>query len=426
MLDIGIIRDDPGRVLQALKKRNQQAPLDDLIAKDLEWRKNLQEVEELRRMRNKVSKEINALLKEKKDASGELAKAKEIPEKIKAIEEKLRVIEAQRRLFELLIPNIPHASVPEGKDESENKLVSTVGKPKEFTFKPKDHHELGEALGILDFERGAKLSGERFTIIRNEGAKLVRALMNFMLDLHISRGYSEIWPPLLVRPEILEGTGQLPKFEEDLYKIERDGLYAIPTSEVVLANLHAGEVLEYKQLPLNYCAYTPCFRREAGSHGKDTRGIIRQHQFDKVELVKITAPAESYKEHEKLREDAEEVLKRLGLSFRVMELCTGDLGFASSKTYDIEVWLPSQKKYREISSCSNCGDFQARRASIKFRARDNTFKYAHTLNSSGVAIGRCLVAILENYQNEDGSVSIPDALVPYMGGMSKIGKIAKL
>ncbi|MEK6954874.1 MAG: serine--tRNA ligase [Candidatus Micrarchaeota archaeon] len=420
MLDIKIIREEPDRVRKALSNRNQAAPLEELIYKDLEWRKTLQQVEELRKQRNSISKEINELMKAKKDAKAKMQEAKEIPNKIKELDERLRKIESDRMNFELLIPNMPHESVPIGKDESQNVPVKIVGKPKSFDFEVLDHHSLGEALGILDFERGVKLSGERFTVIRGGGAKLMRALINFMLDLHSKKGYEEIMPPLLVRPEILRGTGQLPKFEEDLYKIERDNLYAIPTSEVVLANLNSQEAIEYKDLPKNYCAYTPCFRREAGSHGKDTRGIIRQHQFDKVELVKITLPEESHKEHKKMLVDAEDVLKKLELPYRVIELCTGDLGFASEKTYDLEVWLPSQKKYREISSCSNCGDFQARRASIKFRAKDNSFKFAHTLNSSGVAVGRCLVAILENFQNADGSITIPKALVPYAGGLKKL------
>ncbi len=420
MLDIKLIRDSPEKIADALKNRHMPAPLEELIKKDVEWRENLQKAEELRRQRNIVSREINQLIKEKKDAKEKMLEAKKIPEQIKQIEDNLRQIEKDRLQLELLIPNLPHSSVPVGADENENKLIKTVGKPEKFVFQVKDHHQLGEELGILDFERGAKLGGERFTIISKEGAKLVRALINFMLDLHIQRGYSEIWPPLFVRPEIMTGSGQLPKFEEDIYKIERDNLYAIPTAEVVLANLHANETLEYKKLPLNYCAYTPCFRREAGSHGKDTRGIIRQHQFDKVELVKITKEEDSYAEHEKLLADSEEVLKKLKIPYRVMELCTGDLGFASAKTYDIEAWVPSQNKYREISSCSNCEEFQARRAHIKYRAKDNSFKFVHTLNSSGIAVGRCFVSLIENYQNEDGSITIPKALQPFMN-MKKIG-----
>ncbi|MFH0971844.1 MAG: serine--tRNA ligase [Candidatus Micrarchaeota archaeon] len=422
MLDIKIIRESPDAVKTALKNRRVEAPLEELIQKDLEWRGNLQKTEELRKQRNSISKEINGLLKAKKDATHKMQEAKEIPDKIKQIDERLRVIEGERRLYELLMPNIPHSSVPLGKDETENKVVRTVGEIPKFDFEPKDHHQLGEELGILDFERGAKLAGERFTVIKNGGAILERALINFMLEIHRKQGYMEISPPLFVRPSALIGSGQLPKFEEDLYRMERDELYAIPTAEVPLVNLHANEALEYKQLPIKYCAYTPCFRREAGSHGKDTRGIIRQHQFDKVEMVKISNQENSYQEHEELLRDAEEVLEKLGLPYRVIELCTGDLGFGSTKTYDIEVWLPAQKKYREISSCSNCEDFQARRANIKYRAKDNSFKFAHTLNASGVAVGRTLVAILENCQEKDSSISIPKALKPYMGKLDSISK----
>ncbi|MEK6843567.1 MAG: serine--tRNA ligase [Candidatus Micrarchaeota archaeon] len=422
MLDIRLVREEPEKIRTALKNRNATFEvLDELIKKDLQWRKHLQTVEDLRKGRNIVSKEINELMKAKKDAKAKMKEAKEIPEKIKEVEEKLRETEKDRLLLELMIPNIPQNSVPIGADESQNKVIKTVGTPKKFQFKPRDHHDIGEALGILDFERGAKLSGERFTVIKKEGAILSRALINFMLDLHQKKGYVEISPPLLVRPEILIGTGQLPKFEEDLYKIERDNLYAIPTSEVVLTNLHADEFIEQKSLPFNYCAYTPCFRREAGSHGKDTRGIIRQHQFDKVELVKITDEISSDAELIKMLKDAEDVLVKLGLPYRVNELCSGDMGFSAAHTYDIEVWLPGQSKYREISSVSNCEDFQARRAKIKYRSKDNTFKFCHTLNGSGLAVGRTLVAILENYQEADGSVAIPEVLRPYMGGIKQIG-----
>ncbi len=421
MLDIKLIRETPDKVREALKNRGMEAPLEELIAKDVEWRKKLQLSEELRKQRNAISKEINVLLKAKKDAAAKMSEAKEIPGRIKRIEEELREIEAERRLYELMIPNIPSESVPIGRDETQNKVLREAGSRPNFDFTPRDHHQLGEELGLLDFERGAKLSGERFTVIKNEGAMLARALINFMLDAHIRKGYAEISPPLLVRPEILLGTGQLPKFEEDLFKIERDNLYAIPTAEVPLTNLHSNEILEYKQLPLNYCAYTPCFRREAGSHGKDTRGIIRQHQFDKVELVKITDEENSTNEHQKMLSDAEEVLAKLSLPYRVIELCSGDLGFGSAKTYDIEVWLPSQARYREISSVSNCEAFQARRANIKYRSKDNTFKYCHTLNGSGVAVGRAMVAVMENYQQKDGSIAIPEVLKPYLEGLTRIG-----
>ena len=415
MLDIKTIRDNPEAVREALKNRNKEAPLEELIAKDREWRLLLQRTEELRTKRNAISKEVNELIKEKKDAGKKIKEAKEIPVQIQAIEEQLREVEKEAKNLSMLIPNIPHASVPIGSDENANKEVRKVGTPKKFAFEPKDHHDLGLELKILDFERGAKLSGERFTVLKGAGAKLERALINFMLDLKEKQGYTEVMPPLFVKKEIMEGTGQLPKFEEDMYKLEGgDNLYAIPTSEVPLTNLHAGELLEYKQLPIYYTAFTPCFRREAGSHGKDTRGIIRQHQFDKVEMVKLAHQESSYEELEKMVANAEEVLKLLEIPYRVIELCTGDMGFAAAKTYDIEVWLPAQKKYREISSCSNCEDFQARRMNTKYRAKDNSFRFVHTLNGSGLAVGRTLVAILENFQQKDGSVSIPKALQPYM------------
>jgi seryl-tRNA synthetase len=301
-----------------------------------------------------------------------------------------------------------------GKDETENVEVRSWGVRRDFEFEPKAHYEIGEALGILDFERGASLSGSRFTVMWGWGAKLERALINFMLDFHTSRGYKEVWVPHLVKPEILEGTGQLPKFEEDLYFCERDGLYLIPTAEVPLTNLFRDTILEEKDLPIYLTAYTPCYRREAGAYGKDIRGIIRQHQFDKVELVKIVHPDTSDQELERLTADAEEILKLLGLPYRVVALCTGDLGFASAKTYDIEVWFPSQNKYREISSCSNCTDFQARRMNTRFKDNEGRKRFAHTLNGSGLAVGRTLAAILENYQQKDGSVVVPEVLRDYL------------
>ncbi|MFH1257806.1 MAG: serine--tRNA ligase [Candidatus Micrarchaeota archaeon] len=415
MLDIKLIRENPEFVRNALKKRGMPSPLEELIAKDAEWRRELQQMEELRKQRNSISREINELIKGKKDAKQKLEEAKRIPEKIKGIEEKLRSVEAERRQLELLIPNLPLDSVPLGKDEAGNKAIRKVDTPRKFKFTPKDHYELGEKLGILDFAAGAKLSGERFTVLKGAGAELSRALMNFMLQNAKENGHEEINPPLLVRAEMLIGTGQLPKFGDDLYKIERDGLYAIPTSEVPLVNLHADEILEYKDLPKSYCAFTPCFRREAGSHGKDTRGIIRQHQFDKVEMVVVCHQDDSEKQHLRLLKDAESVLQALELPYRVIELCAGDLGFGSAKTYDLEVWLPAQGKYREVASCSNCTDFQARRANIKYRGKDNQFKFCHTLNSSGLAIGRTLVAILENCQREDGTIDVPAKLQKLLG-----------
>jgi seryl-tRNA synthetase len=370
--------------------------------------------EALRAERNALSKEIGKR-KSKGEQTAELeGKVKEIKEKIEGLEAQLSKVEEQLKGVMLSIPNIPHQSVPVGKDETENVEVRRWGVPRDFDFEPKAHYEIGEALGILDFERGASLSGSRFTVMWGWGAKLERALINFMLDFHTSRGYKEVWVPHLVKPEILEGTGQLPKFEEDLYFCERDGLYLIPTAEVPLTNLFRDTILEEKDLPIYLTAYTPCYRREAGAYGKDIRGIIRQHQFDKVELVKIVHPDTSDQELEKLTADAEEILKLLGLPYRVVALCTGDLGFASAKTYDIEVWFPSQNKYREISSCSNCTDFQARRTNTRFKDSQGRKRFVHTLNGSGLAVGRTLAAILENYQQKDGSVIVPEVLRDYL------------
>lgn len=323
----------------------------------------------------------------------------------------------------LTVPNVPHPTVPVGASEADNRQVRTWGEPPCFAFDPKPHWEIGEGLGILDFERGAKLTGARFTLYRGAGARLERALVNFMLDLHTERhNYLEMLPPFVVNRESMTGTGQLPKFEDDLFHLEGVDYFLIPTAEVPVTNIHRAEILKAADLPLSYTAYTPCFRKEAGSYGKDVRGLIRQHQFNKVELVKFVHPATSYDELEKLLSNAEEVLRQLGLAYRVVELCTGDMGFSAAKTYDIEVWLPGQETYREISSCSNFEDFQSRRASIRFREDEKSKpEFVHTLNGSGLAVGRTLVAILENYQQEDGSVVIPDVLRPYMGGLQKIG-----
>jgi len=347
-----------------------------------------------------------------------------VGEEIRKNEEMISDMENRIQALLLEIPNIPHESVPVGEDEDSNKVVRTWGEPREFDFEPLPHWELGEALGIMDFERGVRLAESRFTVLKGLGARLERALVNFMLDIHTNEhAYQEVQPPFMVNSETMKGTGQLPKFAEDLYSCSSDDLWMIPTAEVPLTNLHRGEILPEDDLPLRYTAYTPCFRREAGSHGRDVRGMLRQHQFDKVELVKICSPESSYAELESLTASAEEILKRLGLPFRTVLLSTGDMGFAASKTYDLEVWLPSQDKYREISSCSNCEDFQARRMNTRFRPRDGgRVRYVHTLNGSGIAVGRCLIAILENYQNRDGSVSIPGSLVPYMDGTEVIGK----
>jgi len=341
---------------------------------------------------------------------------------VKEIDARIAELDAGISDMLLSIPNRPHDSVPVGKDENDNPEVRRWGEPKRFAFEPKAHWDIGEALGILDFEKGASLSQSRFTVLKGMGARLERALLNFMLDLHTEKhGYREIQPPFMVNSKTMTGTGQLPKFADDLYKCENDDLWLIPTAEVPLTNLHADEILEESMLPLYYTAYTPCFRREAGAYGRDVRGMLRQHQFDKVEMVKITTPGESYGELEKLTDNAEEVLRALGIPHRTICLCTGDMGFGSSKTYDVEVWLPSQDKYREISSCSNCEDFQARRMNTRFRQKDGgKLRFVHTLNGSGIAIGRTLIAVLENYQREDGSVRIPEVLVPYMGGATEI------
>jgi seryl-tRNA synthetase len=416
MLDIELLRKNPEFVKERLRLRREDYPrlVDEVLRLDEERRSILRGLEALRAERNSLSKEIGKLKSQGEQTAGLEGKVKEIKEKIEGLEDKLSKVEEQLKSVMLSIPNIPHQSVPVGKDETENVELRSWGVPRDFDFEPKAHYEIGEALGILDFERGASLSGSRFTVMWGLGAKLERALINFMLDFHTSRGYKEVWVPHLVKPEILEGTGQLPKFEEDLYFCERDGLYLIPTAEVPLTNLFRDTILEEKDLPIYVTAYTPCYRREAGAYGKDIRGIIRQHQFDKVELVKIVHPDTSDQELERLTADAEEILKLLGLPYRVVALCTGDLGFASAKTYDIEVWFPSQNKYREISSCSNCTDFQARRMNTRFKDSEGRKRFVHTLNGSGLAVGRTLAAILENYQQKDGSVIVPEVLRDYL------------
>lgn len=416
MLDLELLRKKPEFVKERLRLRREDYPrlVDEALRLDEERRSILRKLETLRAERNALSKEVGRR-KSKGEQTAELeGKVKEIKEKIEGLEGQLSEVEEQLKGVMFSIPNIPHQSVPVGKDETENVEVRSWGVRRDFDFEPKAHYEIGEALGILDFERGASLAGSRFTVMWGWGAKLERALINFMLDFHTSRGYKEVWVPHLVKPEILEGTGQLPKFEEDLYFCERDGLYLIPTAEVPLTNLFRDTILEEKDLPIYLTAYTPCYRREAGAYGKDIRGIIRQHQFDKVELVKIVHPDTSDQELERLTADAEEILKLLGLPYRVVALCTGDLGFASAKTYDIEVWFPSQNKYREISSCSNCTDFQARRMNTRFKDSEGRKRFVHTLNGSGLAVGRTLAAILENYQQKDGTVMVPEVLRDYL------------
>jgi seryl-tRNA synthetase len=375
-------------------------------------------------LQKKVSDEVSKRKREGQDASELIAEMKRVSQEMKELDRIVEEKEKGLQEFLLLIPNLPHTSVPQGKDSSDNVEVRRWGEIPKFDFEPKAHWDLGEELGILDFKNGAKIAGARFTLYWDLGAKLERALINFMLDLHTSEhGYREVLPPFMVNRMTMTGTGQLPKFEEELFKVEGTDYYLIPTAEVPVTNIHQDEVLEEEALPLYYTAYTPCFRKEAGSYGKDTRGLIRQHQFNKVELVKFTKPENSYDELEKLLSDAEEVLKRLRLPYRVVNLCTGDLGFSASKTYDIEVWLPGQNAFKEISSCSNFEDFQARRAKIRYRisGRSKT-EYVHTLNGSGLAVGRTLVAILENYQQPDGSVVIPEVLRPYLNGVDRIAK----
>ncbi len=419
MIDIKLVRKEPERVKELLSRRDPiyAERIDELLTVDRERRTLLTEMEQLKAKRNKLSKEIGKLFKKGKreEALKIKAEVEEISEKAKQLERELKDVEERFQKLILSIPNIPHPSVPVGEDENDNVVVRYWGEKPEFDFEPVPHWEIAEKLGILDFERAAKLAGSRFVVYRKWGAKLERALINFMLDLHTQEhGYEEVIPPFLVNTKTMTGTGQLPKFEEDLYKVEDEDLWLIPTAEVPLTNLHAGEILPEKELPKYYTAYTPCFRREAGAHGRDVRGIMRLHQFNKVELVKIVHPEKSYEELEKLVREAEKVLQLLGLHYRVVELCTGDLGFSAAKTYDIEVWIPSQNRYREISSCSNCEDFQARRAKIRFRDREGKTRLVHTLNGSGLAVGRTVIAILEQFQQKDGSVIVPEILKDYI------------
>ncbi len=420
MIDPALIRDRLPEVDARLRARGMDpsADLAALAALEAERRRLIPLVENLKRQQNEAGESVARAKREGRDASGIFAENKARSGQIRELEAELAGIEQQRDERLLVLPNLPHESVPVGKSAADNAEVRRWGTPPVMDFAPKPHWELGPALGILDFERATRMSGARFSVLMGAGARLARALINFMLDVHTrEHGYQEVEPPFLVNRAALTGTGNLPKFEEDLFKIAGDwDLFLIPTAEVPLTNLHREEILDGRLLPLRYTAYTPCFRSEAGSYGADVRGLIRQHQFDKVELVKFTTPEQSHEELEKLTRNAESILERLGLAYRRVLLCTGDMGFASAKTFDIEVWLPSQNTYREISSCSNCEAFQARRAQIKFRP-DGAGKpqFAHTLNGSGLAVGRTLIAILENYQQKDGSVVVPEALRPYMG-----------
>jgi len=422
MLEIKYVRQNLPKIRQMLKNRNDSADLDAFEKADEKRREILAELERLRHERNLASDEIAKMKKEGKDAEDHIKEMREVSARIKALEGRIAEFDDSAREIMIRIPNMPHESVPVGKDENDNPVLYEVGTPTEFDFKPAAHWTIGENLGILDFERAAKIAGARFPLYIGAGALLERALINFMLHVHTTEhGYTEVLPPFIVNRNTMTNTGQLPKFEEDLFKIENRDYFLIPTAEVPVTNIHQQEILDEADLPIKYVSYTPCFRAEAGSYGKDTRGLIRQHQFNKVELVKFSHPDTSYDELEKLLNDAESILKKLGLPFRVILLCTGDLGFSAAKTYDIEVWMPAQGKYREISSCSNFESFQARRGGIRFRGKGKKkTAYVHTLNGSGLAVGRTVAAILENFQQPDGSVRIPEALRPFMGGMESI------
>ncbi len=422
MLDVRLLREDLARVRERMATRGTAVDWDEFASLDRERREALSHLERLKEKKNGLSGEIGKARRSGGDASQLMREVEEVTKKIRQGEPQVAAIEKRFEGFMLRLPNLPHPDVTVGRDAQDNKEVRRWGEPTAFNFPVKNHWEIGEELAILDFARAAKLAGARFALYKGAGARLERALINFMLDLHTSEhGYQEIIPPALATRETLTGTGNLPKFEDDLFRIDSPELFLIPTAEVPLTNIHREETLEREDLPIKYTAYTPCFRREAGSYGQDVRGLIRQHQFNKVEMVKLSEPESSYDELELMVRDAEDVLRRLKLPYRVVELCTGDMGFAAAKTYDLEVWLPGQATYREISSCSNCEDFQARRAQIRYRKEKKSKPiFVHTLNGSGLAVGRTLVAILENYQQRDGSVVLPEVLRPYIGGLEKI------
>lgn len=427
MLDMKYIRENLDEADRRLSSRGNGVYLDGFRELDDKRRTILREGEALKALRNTVSDEISKI-KDKSQVQDKIVEMREVSQKIKSLDAEQTAVEEELQGFLLTIPNFPHPNTPVGVSEADNVLVRTWGEPQQLPFTAKPHWEIGEELGILDFERGAKITGARFTLYRGAGARLERALINFMLDQHTTEhGYTEVLPPFLVNRESMTGTGQLPKFEDDLFKLVDPDFMLIPTAEVPVTNIHRGEILRNEDLPVCYAAYTPCFRKEAGSYGKDTRGLIRQHQFNKVELVKFVHPSTSDSELEKLTNHAEKILQLLELPYRVMALCSGDIGFSAAKTYDLEVWLPGQSCYREISSCSSFTDFQARRAGIRFREDDKAKpEFVHTLNGSGLAVGRTLVAILENYQQDDGSVIIPPALRSYMGGLEKISAKGKI
>ncbi|TDJ51110.1 MAG: serine--tRNA ligase [Nitrospina sp.] len=424
MLDIKLIREQPDFVKAQLARRGSgaQEALDQLIQVDQDRRSKLQKTETLKNQKKTLSQEVGQLKQKGGDATRQMDQVKSINQEIKELDDRLRNLEEQVQGILQNIPNLPDASVPDGANETANPVVRQWGDPPQLSFPPKSHLELGESLGLLDLKRAAKIAGTRFAVFKGQGAALLRALIQFMLDTQTrENGYVEMYPPVLVNEESLIGTGQLPKFKEDLFKLNDDPYYLIPTAEVPVTNYHRDEILKAEDLPIRYAAYTLCFRREAGSYGKDTQGIIRQHQFDKVELVQFVQPEQSYELLETLVTHAESILKKLNLHYRVMELCTGDLGFSVAKTYDLEVWLPSQNTYREISSCSNFTDYQARRAKIRYKKKDGSkAEWVHTLNGSGLAAGRLFVAVLENYQQADGSIRVPEPLQPYLNGLNRI------
>lgn len=422
MLDIKFVREHLDEVKTMLKNRNNDLDISEFSELESERRRLLNETEELKAKRNAVSKEVSALKKEGKEVGAIIAEMRDVGDKISALDAKVKEVEEKLRDLLLHIPNMPKADVPIGKDENDNPEVRRVGSPREFSFEPKEHWDIGADLDILDADRAAKVTGARFTFYKGLGARLERACINFMMDLHANKhGYTEMLAPYIVNENSMIGTGQLPKFAEDMFKLEGLPYYLVPTAEVPTTNYHREEILDGDKLPEYYSAYTACFRAEAGSAGRDTRGLIRQHQFNKVELIKFVKPETSWDELESMVDAAEDVLRILELPYRVIQLCTGDMSFTSAKTYDIEVWFPAQKRYREISSCSNCLDYQARRAGIKYRPAPKAKpEFVHTLNGSGLAVGRTVAAILENYQEEDGSVKVPTALVPYMGGVEVI------
>ncbi|MFY4504173.1 serine--tRNA ligase [Ligilactobacillus ruminis] len=423
MLDIKMIRQNTDEIKERLATRGVKTEkIDALLEKDKRRRELLVETEGLKQKRNEVSAEIANAKRNKQDATDAIKEMREVGAKIKSLDEELEEVEATVKDMASRLPNLPNPTIPVGPDESANVELRKVGTPREFDFEPKAHWDIGEDLGILDFDRGAKVSGARFVYYKGLGARLERAVYNFMLDEHAKEGYTEMLPPYIVNAQTMYGTGQFPKFKEDVYQVNGEDMTLIPTAEVPLTNYYRDEVIPTEKLPVYFTALTPCFRSEAGSAGRDTRGLIRMHQFNKVEMVKFSKPENSYDELEKMTQNAGNIMEKLGLPYHVITLSTGDMGFSAAMTHDLEVWMPAQNKYREISSCSNCEDFQARRAHIQYRDENGKLNFVHTLNGSGLAVGRTVAAILENYQNEDGSVTVPEALRPYLGGLEKITK----